>query len=57
MKLKKITSMLLSMTLLFTGVSAVAVKADNTLPKIYVVGDSTACIYEYDNNYALPRAG
>ena len=24
---------------------------------IFIVGDSTSCIYGYDDNYALPRAG
>lgn len=27
------------------------------LPKVYIAGDSTACVYETDENYALPRAG
>ena len=53
MKLKKFLA-LTSLFIFTTG--AVNAMAENA-KKIIIVGDSTACEYGYDDNYALPRAG
>ncbi|MBR1736681.1 MAG: hypothetical protein IJ736_06640, partial [Firmicutes bacterium] len=55
---KKVISAAVSVSMLFTAcVSAQNVFADDTAKKIYIVGDSTACIYGKDDKYAIPRGG
>ncbi|MDO5389310.1 MAG: rhamnogalacturonan acetylesterase [Clostridia bacterium] len=39
------------------GSMGVSASADENEVKIFIVGDSTACIYGSDDNYAVPRAG
>lgn len=39
-----------------TAAAPVAVAADDN-PTVYIAGDSTACVYGEDENYALPRGG
>lgn len=56
MILKKITALFLSATMVFSGIGAVSTMAANNT-KIFIVGDSTSCIYGSDDNYAVPRAG
>ena len=56
MKLKRIITGVLASVMCvgaFNVTSAFA--SDET--NIFIVGDSTSCIYGYDDNYALPRAG
>lgn len=56
MKIKQIITGVLAGVMLSGTMGASAVFADDET-KIFIVGDSTACYYGYDNNYALPRAG
>ncbi len=56
MNFKKITAVILSGLIITTGMGAMSVMA-NEKSKIYIVGDSTACEYGSDDNYAVPRAG
>ena len=45
---------------LLTGImafSALCVPAMADTPDVFIAGDSTACEYGFDENYALPRAG
>ena len=39
------------------AVSALCVPAMADTPDVFIAGDSTACEYGFDENYALPRAG
>ena len=56
MLLKKAVAGVLSAAMILSGIGAVNTMAeDNT--KIFIVGDSTACEYGSDDNYAVPRAG
>lgn len=56
MLLKKAVAGVLSAAMFLSGIGAVNTMAeDNT--KIFIVGDSTACEYGSDDNYAVPRAG
>lgn len=56
MLLKKAVAGVLSAAMILSGIGAVNTMAeDNT--KIFIVGDSTACVYGSDDNYAVPRAG
>lgn len=56
MLLKKICVGVMAMTMALSGLGVVnAMAEDNS--KIFIVGDSTACIYGSDDNYAVPRAG
>lgn len=46
------------MTMAFAGgLTAVVSAEENSKSTVFVVGDSTACEYGYDNNYIIPRAG
>lgn len=56
MLLKKIVTSAMAAVMLFGSMGAVNVMADDNV-KIFIVGDSTACIYGSDDNYAVPRAG
>lgn len=56
MKLKKIMALSLSAVMFTTGMGAVNTMAEEK-SKIFIVGDSTACNYGSDDNYAVPRAG
>lgn len=55
MKLRRIFTGMLSAVMLCGCFSSVAFADEKT--KIFIVGDSTACIYGSDDNYAAPRAG
>lgn len=56
MKIFKIASVLLTTgAMIFSGIGVYGTMAKQA--KIIIVGDSTACKYGYDDNYALPRAG
>lgn len=55
MLFKKIMTGMLSAVMLTSSISAAAMADEKT--QIFIVGDSTACIYGSDDNYALPRAG
>ncbi len=57
MKLKKFLCGVVSTVLVFSTMGAFNVMAEDNDVKIFIVGDSTACIYESDDNYAVPRAG
>ena len=52
MKLKKIAAVAAAAAMLMPA----AVNADDSV-KVYIAGDSTACNYGEDENYALPRGG
>ncbi len=59
MKIKKlfcgvISAVIFAGTVSFGSISAAA---QEDVPTIYIVGDSTACIYGNDDDYAVPRAG
>lgn len=56
MLLKKITAVFLSTIMAVSSFGAVGVMAKDKT-KIYIVGDSTACKYERDDNYAVAREG
>ncbi len=56
MKLRKIVALSLSAVMFTTGMGAVNTMAEEK-SKIFIVGDSTACNYGSDDNYAVPRAG
>ncbi len=56
MLLKKILTGTMAAVMMFGTSGAVNVMADDNV-KIFIVGDSTACIYGSDDNYAVPRAG
>ena len=56
MKIKKIMALSLSAVMFTTGMGAVNTMAEEK-SKIFIVGDSTACNYGSDDNYAVPRAG
>lgn len=59
MLLKRILTgvLTLSMVVGSAGVSAMAADENAKETKIFIVGDSTACNYGSDDNYAVPRAG
>lgn len=56
MILKRIITSIISSVMIFSSLGAVSVMAEEN-KKIFIVGDSTACIYGSDDNYAVPRAG
>lgn len=56
MLFKRFLSYVLMTTTFITGIGATNVMASDKV-KIFIVGDSTACIYGSDDNYAVPRAG
>ena len=56
MRLKAILALSLSAVMFTTGMGAVNTMAEEK-NKIFIVGDSTACKYGSDDNYAVPRAG
>ncbi len=56
MKIKKLLSGAGAAVMLLSSLGAVNVMADDGV-KIFIVGDSTACEYGSDDNYAVPRAG
>ncbi len=56
MLLKKTMAGILLGTMIFSGIGAVNTMAEEST-KIFIVGDSTACEYGSDDNYAIPRAG
>ncbi len=56
MLLKKAMAVVLSGTMIFSSMGAVNIMAEEST-KIFIVGDSTACEYGSDDNYAIPRAG
>jgi lysophospholipase L1-like esterase len=53
MKFKKILALAITATMLMPN----AVMAADGKTTVYIAGDSTACEYGTDDNYALPRAG
>ena len=73
LKLQKFLSKVLAITIAITFVVSLPVFAENASSDlnfevsenkfnnnnitVYIVGDSTACEYGYDENYAVPRAG
>ncbi len=56
MRIKKLSAALLSAVIVTMNMGAVNTMAEEK-SKIYIVGDSTACEYGSDDNYAVPRAG
>lgn len=56
MLLKRFLTGAMAAVMMFGTLGAVNVMADDNV-KIFIVGDSTACIYGSDDNYAVPRAG
>jgi len=55
--LRKITFSVLTLSLLVSGMNMAAAYAKDGNTAAFIVGDSTACIYGNDDDYALPRAG
>lgn len=56
MLFKRILTGVLSATIVFGGMGVVNTMAEEST-RIFIVGDSTACEYGSDDNYAVPRAG
>ena len=56
MKLKRIITGVLAGVMCFGAFNVTSAFASDET-NIFIVGDSTSCIYGYDDNYALPRAG
>lgn len=56
MKSKRILPLLMSSALTL-GLMSSPVCAEDKLSTIYIAGDSTSCIYKYDDKYVVPRAG
>ena len=56
MKLKRIITGVLA-SIMCVGAFNVTSAFASDETNIFIVGDSTSCIYGYDDNYALPRAG
>lgn len=56
MKLKRFLTGVLAGVMCTGVLNITSVFADDKT-NIFIVGDSTSCIYGYDDNYALPRAG
>ncbi len=54
--LKRVSALMLSALMTISGIGAVNVMAQNKA-KIFIAGDSTACIYESDDNYSVKREG
>lgn len=56
MLLKRVLTGVISSVMILSSLGAVNVMAEEN-KKIFIVGDSTACVYGSDDNYAVPRAG
>lgn len=56
MLLKRVLTGVMSSVMILSSLGAVNVMAEEN-KKIFIVGDSTACVYGSDDNYAVPRAG
>lgn len=56
MLLKRVLTGVMSSVMILSSLGAVDVMAEEN-KKIFIVGDSTACVYGSDDNYAVPRAG
>ncbi len=56
MLFKRFSAFVLSAVMTISGIGAVNVMADDKV-KIFIAGDSTACIYGIDDNYSVRREG
>lgn len=61
LKLKKICCATLAAAMMLVSAVSVSAEENNKASQkettVYIVGDSTACIYGSDDDYAIPRAG